>query len=295
MAGVLLDAPHSVTVVAQSEVRLLSIHKVDIFSVGDAGVIERLTQVPGRLARAPKPPPLLPQSRPQSSSHATHRATHHPPPKVAKDFPSDAEICRRADTAEHWRSYKADLVTGVIDIKRSRKWSCGARPGIPERDEVLRRSRTYEIPKVVFSKSYIAADSFSTPVPKQDLTTYYSLPTTTYYVLRTTYCYLPLLTTHYLRLATSAAGPHRRGGQAGAACREAQPRPRPAARRLPCWPPRRRELARQRDAARLRARRKDLPQPAPRSPPSQRTRRPRAACAAGNAVGGRGRRPAGSG
>ena len=62
MAGVLLDAPHSVTVVAQSEVRLLSIHKVDIFSVGDAGVIERLTQVPGRLARAPKPPPLLPNS-----------------------------------------------------------------------------------------------------------------------------------------------------------------------------------------------------------------------------------------
>jgi hypothetical protein len=47
MAGVLLNAAHSVTVVAQSEVRLLSIHKVDLFSVGDAGVIERLTQVPG--------------------------------------------------------------------------------------------------------------------------------------------------------------------------------------------------------------------------------------------------------
>ena len=47
MAGVLLNAAHSVTVVAQSEVRLLSIHKVDLFSSGDAGVIERLTQVPG--------------------------------------------------------------------------------------------------------------------------------------------------------------------------------------------------------------------------------------------------------
>jgi len=47
MAGVLLNTAHSVTVVAQSEVRLLSIHKVDLFSSGDAGVIERLTQVPG--------------------------------------------------------------------------------------------------------------------------------------------------------------------------------------------------------------------------------------------------------
>ena len=47
MAGVLLNAAHSATVVAQSEVRLLSIHKVDLFSVGDAGVIERLAQVPG--------------------------------------------------------------------------------------------------------------------------------------------------------------------------------------------------------------------------------------------------------
>ena len=46
MAGVLLNAAHSATVVAQSEVRLLSIHKVDLFSSGDAGVIERLTQVP---------------------------------------------------------------------------------------------------------------------------------------------------------------------------------------------------------------------------------------------------------
>eukprot|EP00964_Phaeocystis_antarctica_P096107 scaffold62474_cov30-Phaeocystis_antarctica.AAC.1 len=82
---------------------------------------------------------------------------------VAKDLPSDAEMCRRAATAEHWRSYEARLATGVIDIKRSRKWSYGARPGIPERDEVLRRPRTYEIPKVVSSKSYIAADSFSTP------------------------------------------------------------------------------------------------------------------------------------
>jgi len=89
---------------------------------------------------------------------------------VAKDLPSDAEMCRRAATAEHWRSYEARLATGVIDIKRSRKWSYGARPGIPERDEVLRRPRTYEIPKVVSSKSYIAADSFSTPVLLQDLT-----------------------------------------------------------------------------------------------------------------------------
>ena len=90
---------------------------------------------------------------------------------VAKDLPSDAEMCRRAATAEHWRSYEARLATGVIDIKRSRKWSYGARPGIPERDEVLRRPRTYEIPKVVSSKSYIAADSFSTPVLLQDLST----------------------------------------------------------------------------------------------------------------------------
>ena len=60
MAGVLLDAPHSVTVVAQSQVRLLSIHKVDIFSAGDAGVIERLTQVPGCLALPPLPPRLSP-------------------------------------------------------------------------------------------------------------------------------------------------------------------------------------------------------------------------------------------
>ena len=72
---------------------------------------------------------------------------------MAKDLPSDAEICRRAATAEHWRSYKAGLVTGVIDTKRSRRWSCGARPGIPERDEVLRRPRAYEIPKVVSAKS----------------------------------------------------------------------------------------------------------------------------------------------
>ena len=119
---------------------------------------------------------------------------------VAKDLPSDAEICRRAATAEHWRAYKAGLVTGVIDIKRSRKWSCGARPGIPERDEVLRRPRTYEIPKVVSSKSYIAADSFSTPVLLQDLTTYYLVLTTHYSLLTTHYL---LLTTHYYLLLTT--------------------------------------------------------------------------------------------
>ena len=49
---------------------------------------------------------------------------HAPSPlQVAKDLPSDAEICRRAATAEHWRSYKAGLVTGVIDTKRARRWS----------------------------------------------------------------------------------------------------------------------------------------------------------------------------
>ena len=71
MAGVLLDAPHIVTVVAQSDVRLLSIHKVDIFSVGDAGVIERLTQVPA----------LSPKSNTPHlhTHHPTHHATHHPP------------------------------------------------------------------------------------------------------------------------------------------------------------------------------------------------------------------------
>ena len=69
MAGVLLDAPHIVTVVAQSDVRLLSIHKVDIFSVGDAGVIERLTQVP------PLSPKFTPNLTPPPATPHTHTHT----------------------------------------------------------------------------------------------------------------------------------------------------------------------------------------------------------------------------
>ena len=45
------------------------------------------------------------------------RAVLAPSPlQVAKDLPSDAEICRRAATAEHWRSYKAGLVTLTLTL-----------------------------------------------------------------------------------------------------------------------------------------------------------------------------------
>lgn len=129
--GVLLDVPHTATVVAQSEVRLLSIHKIDLMSVGDAAVIQRLSD-------------------------------------AARDYPSDAEARKMCDTGEHWRSYKDALIVGVLDKKRSRRWSCGARPGQPERDEVLCRPRGYSIPAAVRAEYLILEES--TPVLEQDLT-----------------------------------------------------------------------------------------------------------------------------
>ena len=47
--GVLLDIPHTASVIAQSELRLLSLHKVDLLSVGDAAAVERLAQATTRL------------------------------------------------------------------------------------------------------------------------------------------------------------------------------------------------------------------------------------------------------
>ena len=76
---------------------------------------------------APGCNPMRPGSRGWARSRVcpcNAPCNHAPSPlQVAKDLPSDAEICRRAATAEHWRSYKAGLVTGVIDTKRARRWS----------------------------------------------------------------------------------------------------------------------------------------------------------------------------
>ncbi|KAL1496887.1 hypothetical protein AB1Y20_014467 [Prymnesium parvum] len=87
--GVMLDTPHTASVVAASEVRFLAIHKADLLTLADSSLIGRLTE-------------------------------------AANGYPSEAQLKQQLVLGNHWRAYKEALVTGVLDDKVWRKFKRGA-------------------------------------------------------------------------------------------------------------------------------------------------------------------------